>query len=120
MQNNERKSLFSVLIGAEVFLIDIPNNIIVYPTEMTFYDSVHNYLPSVQYSFLTSLTPTFYTQTVCPSVCFSLSPPTHINEYISLSKVSTDIDRLLSVWKSDLSDKIKQNFFQAAFVSILL
>ena len=30
------------------------------------------------------------------------------------------IDKLLIIWKSDLSDKIKRNFFQAAVVSILL
>ena len=30
------------------------------------------------------------------------------------------IDRLSIIWKSDLSDKIKRDFFQAAVVSILL
>ena len=35
-------------------------------------------------------------------------------------KVWIVIDRLSIIWKSDLSDKIKQNFFLAAVVSILL
>ena len=35
-------------------------------------------------------------------------------------KVWTAIDRLSIIWKSDLSDKIKHNFFQAAVVSILI
>ena len=37
-----------------------------------------------------------------------------------LPKVRIAIDRLLIIWKSDLSDKIKYNFFQAVIVSILL
>ena len=37
-----------------------------------------------------------------------------------LPKAWTAIDRLLIIWKSDLSDKIKHNFFQVAVVSILL
>ena len=37
-----------------------------------------------------------------------------------LAKASTAIDRLSVIWKSDLSDKIKHNFFQAVVVSILL
>ena len=37
-----------------------------------------------------------------------------------LTKASTAIDRLSIVWKSDLSDQIKQNFFRPAFVSVLL
>ena len=37
-----------------------------------------------------------------------------------LAKAWTAIDSLSMTWKSDLSDKIKHNFFQAAFVSILL
>ena len=37
-----------------------------------------------------------------------------------LAKVWTAIDSLLTILKSDLSDKIKQNFFQALAVSILL
>ena len=37
-----------------------------------------------------------------------------------LAKAWTAIDRLSVMWKSDLSDKIKRNFFQATVVSILL
>ena len=39
---------------------------------------------------------------------------------MQLAKAWTAIDRLSSKWKSDLSDKIKHNFFQTAVVSILL
>ena len=37
-----------------------------------------------------------------------------------LTKVWTAIDKLSIIWKSDLTDKMKQSFFQAAVVSILL
>ena len=37
-----------------------------------------------------------------------------------LTKASTAIDRLSIIWKSDLTDKMKCSFFQAAVVSILL
>ena len=37
-----------------------------------------------------------------------------------LTKAWTAIDRLSIIWKSDLTNKIKHNFFQAAVVSILL
>ena len=37
-----------------------------------------------------------------------------------LTKAWTAIDRLSIIWESDLSDKIKRRFFQAAVVSILL
>ena len=37
-----------------------------------------------------------------------------------LTKAWSAIDRLSIIWKSDLTDKIKRNFFQAAVVSILL
>ena len=37
-----------------------------------------------------------------------------------LTKAWTAIDRLSIIWKSDLTDKIKCSFFQAAVVSILL
>ena len=37
-----------------------------------------------------------------------------------LSKAWTAIDRLSIIWKSDLTDKMKRSFFQAAVVSILL
>ena len=36
-----------------------------------------------------------------------------------LTKAWTAIDKLSILWKSDLTDKIKSSFFQAAFVSIL-
>ena len=39
---------------------------------------------------------------------------------IRLTKALTAIDRLLIIWKSDLTDKMKRNFFHAAVVSILL
>ena len=39
---------------------------------------------------------------------------------ICLGKLGTAIDRLLIIQKSDLSDKIKRDFFQAAVMSILL
>ena len=37
-----------------------------------------------------------------------------------LTKAWTAIDRLLIIWKSNLTDKMKRSFFQAAVVSILL
>ena len=37
-----------------------------------------------------------------------------------LTKAWTAIDRLSVIWKSDLTDKMKRSFFQAAVVSILL
>ena len=37
-----------------------------------------------------------------------------------LPKIWTAIDRLSVIWKSDLTDKMKRSFFQAAVVSILL
>ena len=37
-----------------------------------------------------------------------------------LTKAWTSIDRLSIIWKSNLSDKMKRSFFQAAVVSILL
>ena len=37
-----------------------------------------------------------------------------------LAKAWTSIDRISVIWKSDLTDKIKCNFFQAAVISILL
>ena len=39
---------------------------------------------------------------------------------ILLAKVWTPVNRLLIIWKSDLSDKIKWDFFQAVAVSVLL
>ena len=37
-----------------------------------------------------------------------------------LTKAWTAIDRLLIIWKSNLTDKMKRSFFQAAVVSVLL
>ena len=37
-----------------------------------------------------------------------------------LTKAWTAIDKLLIIWKSDWTDKMKRNFFQAAVMSILL
>ena len=37
-----------------------------------------------------------------------------------LTKAWTAIDKLLIIWKSDLTDKMKSSFFQAAVISILL
>ena len=39
---------------------------------------------------------------------------------MQLAKAWTAIDRLSNIWKSDLSDKIKRNFFQAVVVLVLL
>ena len=39
---------------------------------------------------------------------------------MQLAKAWTAIDRLLVIWKSDLTDKIKCSFFQAAVTLILL
>ncbi len=39
---------------------------------------------------------------------------------IRLTKAWTAIDRLSIIWKSDLTDKMKRSFSQAAVVSILL
>ena len=39
---------------------------------------------------------------------------------MQLAKVWTAVDRLLVIWKSDLTDEIKHSFFQAAVVSIML
>ena len=36
------------------------------------------------------------------------------------TKAWTAINRLSIIWKSDLTDKMKRSFFQAAFVSIVL
>ena len=46
------------------------------------------------------------------------STETDIN--MGLAKAWTAINRLLVIWKSDLTDKMKRSFFQAAVVSILL
>ena len=46
------------------------------------------------------------------------STETDINT--QLAKAWTAIKRLLVIWKSDLTDKIKRSFFEATVVSILL
>ena len=46
------------------------------------------------------------------------STVTDIN--MQLAKARKAIDRLSVIWKSELTDKIKRSFFQAAIVSILL
>ena len=40
--------------------------------------------------------------------------------YTRLTKAWTAIDKLSIIWKPDLTDEMKRNFFQAAVVSILL
>ena len=40
--------------------------------------------------------------------------------YTRITKALTGIDKLSIIWKSDLTDKMKRSFFQAAVVSILL
>ena len=40
--------------------------------------------------------------------------------YMRLAKAWTAIDSLSVIWKSDLTDKLKRSFFQAAIVSMLL
>ena len=39
---------------------------------------------------------------------------------MQLAKAWTAVDRLSVLWKSNLTDKIKRNFFQAEVLSILL
>ena len=50
---------------------------------------------------------------VCKSVCITV-----VIDRVIVYK--TAIDRLSIIWKSDLTDKMKRSFFQAAVVSILL
>ena len=52
-----------------------------------------------------------------PGSCVS-STETDIDMW--LAKAWTAINRLSVIWKSDLTDKMKRSFFQAAVVSILL
>ena len=44
---------------------------------------------------------------------------TESDDNICQAKAWNDIDRLLIIWKSDLSDKIKQYFFQIEAVSVV-
>ena len=50
----------------------------------------------------------------------SLSLSHSLSLSLWLTKAWTAIDRLSIIWKSDLTDKMKRSFFQAAVVSILL
>ena len=43
-----------------------------------------------------------------------------VDETLLPTKAWTPINKLLIMWKSDLTDKMKRSFFQAAVVSILL
>ena len=44
----------------------------------------------------------------------------HVDIETRLTKAWTAINRLSTIWKSDLTDKMKRSFFQAAVTSILL
>ena len=46
------------------------------------------------------------------------STETNIN--MQLAKAGTAIGRLSAIWESDLTDKMKRSFFQAAVISLLL
>ena len=50
----------------------------------------------------------------------SVSSTEKRHRHTRLTKAWTAIDTLLIIWKSDLTDKMKRSFFQAAVVSILL
>ena len=59
----------------------------------------------------------------CISLCTYLGSSVSSTEKdidTRLTKAWTAIDRLSIIWKSDLTDKMKRSFFQAAVVSILL
>ena len=51
---------------------------------------------------------------------FQIFPRKNQTWFLRLTKAWTAIDRLSITWKSDLTDKMKRSFFQAAVVSILL
>ena len=58
-------------------------------------------------------------------ICRKIANNLHINMYLSLidtrlTKAWTAINRLSIIWKSDLTDKMKRSFIQAAVTSILL
>ena len=53
-------------------------------------------------------------------ICINSVSSTEKDIDTRLTKVWTAIDRLSIIWKSDLTDKMKRSFFQAAVVSILL
>ena len=76
----------------------------------------------ITYTILTS-----HPQTDCFVVSQLFSVARHVrfpklrsNIDTRLTKAWTAIDRLSIIWKSDLTDKMKRSFFQAAVVSILL
>ena len=50
----------------------------------------------------------------------SSASSTETDIYMQLTKAWRTIDRLLVIWKSELTDKMKRSFIQAAVVSILL
>ena len=52
--------------------------------------------------------------------CFASVSSTKKEIDTRLTKAWTAIDRLSIIWKSDLTDKMKRSYFQAAVVSILL
>ena len=53
------------------------------------------------------------------SSCISVTS-TESDVNICTGKVWIVIDRLLTIWKSEISDKIKQEFFQAVIMPVLL
>ena len=58
--------------------------------------------------------------TVCFCIYIYIYNFLYIYIYTRITKAWTAIDRLSIIWKSDLTDKKKCSFFQAAVVSILL
>ena len=54
------------------------------------------------------------------SVCLHCVESTEKDIETRLTKAWTAINRLSTIWKSDLTDKMKRSFFQAAVTSILL
>ena len=75
--------------------------------------------------FITNVQPQYF-----PVLCvLHNAQQTNMSEYIQptekdidtrLTKAWTAINRLSIIWKSDLTDKMKRRFFQAAVASILL
>ena len=53
-------------------------------------------------------------------ICRQLYLPTEKDIETRLTKAWTAINRLSIIWKSDLTDKMKRSFFQAAVTSVLL
>ena len=69
---------------------------------------------------MTKLKETPYTNTRAFTYLGSSVSSTEKDIDTRLTKAWTAIDRLSIIWKSDLTDKMKRSFFQAAVVSILL